>query len=54
MLMERSSGRSLTLPGDACGFAYRDSLFRRQPERYVVLRVTFRLEKFGTPTLRYP
>ncbi|HEX6242858.1 MAG TPA: UDP-N-acetylenolpyruvoylglucosamine reductase, partial [Polyangiales bacterium] len=45
---------TLTLPGEACGFAYRDSLFRRQPERYVVLRVSFRLEKFGTPTLRYP
>ena len=53
-VLERASGRTLTLPGDACGFAYRDSLFRRQPDRYVVLRVTFRLEKFGAPTLRYP
>ena len=52
-VLERATGRILTLPGDACGFSYRDSLFRRQPERYVVLSVSFRLEKFGSPSLRY-
>jgi UDP-N-acetylmuramate dehydrogenase len=33
------------LPAVACGFAYRSSVFKRTPGRWVVLRVTFVLER---------
>src|SRR4051794_39069021 len=42
-VLERSSGEVLELgPGD-CGFAYRSSRFKREPGRWVVLAVSFRL-----------
>jgi UDP-N-acetylmuramate dehydrogenase len=51
--VERATGALVSLsPGD-CAFAYRDSAFRRAPERWVVLRVTFALRAGGAPTLRY-
>src|SRR5450432_4184707 len=37
----------------SCAFGYRDSAFRRAPERWVVLGVTFGLRAGGAPTLRY-
>ncbi len=37
----------------ACAFAYRDSAFKRDPDRFVVLGVTFALRPGGAPTLRY-
>jgi len=40
-------------PAD-CGFGYRDSAFKRAPDRLVVLAVTFALRPGGAPTLRYP
>jgi UDP-N-acetylmuramate dehydrogenase len=52
-VLERASGRVLTIDNQACAFAYRDSRFRRELARFVVLGVSFRLEKFGSPTLRY-
>jgi UDP-N-acetylmuramate dehydrogenase len=52
-VLERASGRVLDLPPDACGFAYRDSAFKRAPDRHVVLAVTFALRPGGAPTLRY-
>lgn len=52
-VLERSSGRELRLENHACSFGYRDSRFKREPDRYVVLGVRFRLEKFGPPTVRY-
>jgi UDP-N-acetylmuramate dehydrogenase len=39
-------------PG-ACAFAYRDSAFKHDPERFVVLAVTFALRPGGAPTLHY-
>jgi UDP-N-acetylmuramate dehydrogenase len=37
-----------------CGFAYRDSAFKRDPGHYVVLRVSFALEPGGRPRpIRY-
>ena len=37
-----------------CGFAYRDSMFKREtPGRFVVLAVTYRLRPDGAPTLTY-
>jgi UDP-N-acetylmuramate dehydrogenase len=41
---DRAERREVTLaPGD-CGFGYRDSRFKREPGRFVVLTVTFALE----------
>lgn len=36
-----------------CQFGYRDSLFKRQPERYVVCGVRFRLRPGGAGTVEY-
>lgn len=52
---DRISRSVTTLSPDECGFSYRDSTFKSvAPDRYVILDVTFRLSKGGTPTLRYP
>ncbi len=40
-------------PRAACGFGYRTSALKREPERYIVLRVRHRLLKNGAPCLRY-
>src|SRR5262245_23744583 len=41
--LDRTTGAIVTLDPPACGFAYRDSAFKsREPERYVVLAVTYR------------
>jgi len=52
-VLDRASGRVHELPADACGFGYRDSAFKRAPDRHVVLSVTFALRPDGAPTLRY-
>ncbi len=41
---DRQAGDSVTLSAEECGFAYRDSRFKREPQRYVILRVRHRLE----------
>ena len=41
------------LPAEQCGFAYRDSFFKRNPDRFVVLEVTFALHPGGAPAVRY-
>jgi UDP-N-acetylmuramate dehydrogenase len=52
--LDRATGAIVTLDPPACGFAYRDSAFKsREPERYVVLAVTYRLRRGGPPTIRY-
>jgi UDP-N-acetylmuramate dehydrogenase len=51
---DRISRSITTLIPDDCAFAYRDSMFKTTaPDRYVILDVTFRLEKGGAPTVRY-
>jgi UDP-N-acetylmuramate dehydrogenase len=48
------SGGVVSLSSAECGFAYRDSVFKsREPERYVVLSVTYRLTPGGAPAVRY-
>lgn len=49
--LETFEDRSLSAA--ECRFAYRDSLFRRHPGRWLVLEVTFRLRHAGAPTLVY-
>jgi UDP-N-acetylmuramate dehydrogenase len=36
-----------------CGFAYRDSLFKQQPDRFIVTSVEFALSRGATPRLDY-
>ncbi|RAG80845.1 UDP-N-acetylenolpyruvoylglucosamine reductase [Streptacidiphilus pinicola] len=40
---DRRAGETVTVPAADCGFAYRHSRFKADPDRYVVLRVTFAL-----------
>ncbi|HZB78215.1 MAG TPA: UDP-N-acetylmuramate dehydrogenase, partial [Solirubrobacteraceae bacterium] len=42
---DRAHGRVDELPAAACGFTYRSSAFKRTPERWVVLAVTFALAR---------
>ena len=52
--LDTRSGDTVTLSPEQCGFAYRDSAFKsREPGRYVVLAVTYRLRPGGAPTLGY-
>jgi UDP-N-acetylmuramate dehydrogenase len=44
---DRRTGETVTVPGDACGFAYRHSRFKAEPDRWLVLRVAFELEDAG-------
>jgi UDP-N-acetylmuramate dehydrogenase len=46
---ERASGQVQRLPAADCAFAYRDSLFKREPDRFVVTAVEFALSR--TPRL---
>ncbi len=52
-ILDRQTGAIETLPPEACGFGYRDSAFKRAPERHLVLAVTFALRPGGAPTIRY-
>ncbi len=53
-VLDRESFQVREMAPEECAFAYRDSVFRRQPERYAVLGVTFRFTVGGEPALRYP
>jgi UDP-N-acetylmuramate dehydrogenase len=54
-VLDRAHGAVRTLAPDDCGFTYRSSAFKRHPQRWVVLAVTFALEasKRSAP-IRYP
>jgi len=53
--LDRGTGREVVLDRVACGFGYRDSVFKREArDRYVVVAVTFVLRPDGRPTVRYP
>ncbi|MGW1716459.1 UDP-N-acetylmuramate dehydrogenase [Streptomyces sp. NPDC002156] len=41
---DRTTRETVTIPNADCAFSYRHSRFKSDPERYVVLRVRFRLE----------
>ncbi len=42
---DRAEARPATLANADCGFAYRDSVFRRTPDRYVITAVDFELPR---------
>lgn len=52
-VVDRVSLRTATLPADGCHFTYRDSLFKQQRERYIVLEVTFALRAGGESAPRH-
>jgi UDP-N-acetylmuramate dehydrogenase len=52
-VFDRTRDRVVTLGVEDCGFGYRDSVFRRSPDRFIVLAVTFALRAGGKPAVRY-
>ncbi|MFO0029925.1 MAG: UDP-N-acetylmuramate dehydrogenase [Pseudomonadota bacterium] len=51
---DRRARAFVALDRAACGFAYRDSVFKREPGRWIVTAVRFRFPPAWTPVLRYP
>ena len=51
--LDRNTGQRRWLNRDDCRFAYRDSLFKQQPGRFVILRVRLRLGTRPVPRLSY-
>src|SRR5207244_1830714 len=52
--LDTTTGEVAEIAAADCGFAYRDSVFKREtPGRFVVLAVTYRLRPGGAPTLTY-
>ena len=52
--LDTHRGAIADVPAAQCGFAYRDSAFKqREPGRFVVLAVTYRLTPGGPPAVRY-
>jgi UDP-N-acetylmuramate dehydrogenase len=52
-VLDRDTFESRDLDAGACGFGYRTSLFKREPDRYVILSVTLGLVAGGRPALHY-
>lgn len=51
---DRVEGSVGEVPASACGFGYRDSVFKRDArDRFVVLGVSFAVRPGGAPSLRY-
>jgi len=53
-VFDRDSAEERAMAPAECGLAYRDSVFRRHPDRWVILSVTFSLRAGRVPTLAYP
>jgi UDP-N-acetylmuramate dehydrogenase len=50
---DRHAGRTVRLGREDCEFGYRDSVFKRAPDRWIVTAVELRLSRSGTPRLGY-
>jgi UDP-N-acetylmuramate dehydrogenase len=50
---DRATGSEVVLNREQCRFAYRDSLFKQVPDRYVVLSVRLRLPRPWVPNLGF-
>ncbi len=51
---DRRAGQWCTLAAPDCGFAYRDSVFKREPGRWVISSVVLRLPRQWQARLGYP
>ncbi|WP_425593624.1 UDP-N-acetylmuramate dehydrogenase [Marinobacter alexandrii] len=51
--LDRQSGNLVTVQREACEFAYRDSLFKRSPGRYVITEIRLRLSRSKPLQLGY-
>ncbi len=52
-VVDRESLEVRTLTAEECELGYRDSMFKREPDRYVVTEVSFALVPEGPATVRY-
>ena len=50
---DRTNGETRWWPHDECGFSYRDSAFKVDPQRYAVMRVDFRLSMASRVNVGY-
>ncbi|AXI84265.1 UDP-N-acetylmuramate dehydrogenase [Xylella taiwanensis] len=50
---DQVQGKFVRLPVSECGFAYRDSRFKREPDRYLIVAVEFRLPLLHELKLNY-
>jgi UDP-N-acetylmuramate dehydrogenase len=54
-VLDRTSCTEKEIPGNECGFRYRQSRFKSEDVgRYIVTAVTFRLKRGASPVIRYP
>lgn len=51
--VDLDDGSERVFDAPACRFGYRDSVFKRQPDRWLVTRVRFRLPRAWQPLTRY-
>ncbi len=52
-VLERATGALKRLSAEECVFGYRTSMFKKEPERFVILGMTLRLKRSGAPNLSY-
>jgi UDP-N-acetylmuramate dehydrogenase len=52
-VLDRTSLEVSEIDGNACELGYRDSVFKRHPERFVILAITLRFPRYGAPIIRY-
>ena len=52
-VLDRGSRQVREIEPGACGFGYRDSMWKREPDRSVILSITLGLGKGGKPAIRY-
>lgn len=50
---DRTTRSKVIFPASKCEFAYRDSIFKRFPDRYLILNVTFKLSKLPRLNMDY-
>ena len=52
--LDRRTGDTVSLAPSECAFAYRDSRFKSgEPDRWIVVGVTYRLRPGGAPAVKY-
>lgn len=52
-VFDRQTTNFRTLPASACDFAYRDSVFKRDPDRFIVIAVQFELHRHSVLRTHY-